>query len=375
MTKFNVGDKVQFIENYMDHKVGDVVEVIGFWSHGIEFVGKHGKSSAYYKRFKLAESKPTKKQRITALENEVAELRPLKQEVAELKLIVHELRERPQLTTVINNAPQEPSTTNTVEDIIEFEGQQYRKVDREAREGDVVIFHVNDTNPEYSTVGKPYKVAEDFEDHVRFIGNNGGDYAVYTLVHNRRPETTDVYELIETKPLTPNQQRAEIILKAKEFVVENNSKIHPGNNERTTIRFIGNITDKLEFVINEEKRTVVALIKGVASGDLYAKGIAKCHPQEVFNEWIGKAIALGRALGLDVSEFEQAVQPSEVVVGQLVDFKSHGESFIYEITKVIGNQLYYKGGWFEADRAEFHPFADKPIILNDTNAKYEEGQE
>lgn len=58
----------------------------------------------------------------------------LENQIAKMELIIHELR---------GKKPIEPSTTNTVEDIIEFEGQQYRKVDREGRKGDVVIFRNN----------------------------------------------------------------------------------------------------------------------------------------------------------------------------------------------------------------------------------------
>lgn len=370
MTKFKVGDKVRFIEDYMDYKKGDIVEVEGFWSEGINYFGKGNSTGCYFSRVELVETKPTKNQRITALENEVAEL----------KLIVHELRERPQLTTVVNNAPQGPSTTDTVEDIIEFEGAKYRKVDREAREGDVVVLNdVGDSH--YFETNKPYKVQRDtYINGVRKFSGHKEAHPVYVKQHNRTPETVDVYEVIKDglnpkismvdetiKPLTPNQQRAAIIEKAKKFVKENKNKIHPGNDERTTIRFIGIITDKLEFVINEEKRTVVALIKGVSSGDLYAKGIAKCNPSDVFNEHIGKAIALGRALGLDVSEFEQAVQPTEFATGQIFEAKLT-ETHIEKIIDITGDKGFVEsGGFYWTNRIHEDDFR----IINDTNAKYE----
>ncbi|MFJ5768115.1 hypothetical protein ACIP9C_22565 [Lysinibacillus sp. NPDC093210] len=301
----------------------------------------------------------TKNERITTLENEVAEL----------KLIVHELRERPQLTTVVNNAPQGPSTTNTVEDIIEFEGQQYRKVNREAREDDYVSvsFKEGKCFKPNKIYGPVFKEGNDL--YVNADSSTGErDYEealVYNSMYNRRPETVDVYELIESKPLTPNQQRAAIIEKAKKFVEENNNKIHPGNDERTTIRFTGNITDKLEFVVNVEKRTVVALIKGIVSGDLYARGIAKCLPNDVFNEHIGKAIALGRALGLDVSEFEQAVQPT-VAEGQILNKYCNYEVLTLEDKdgnlKIVDSGNFANGGDL--------PNTDWYTIINDTNAIY-----
>lgn len=75
-----------------------------------------------------------------------------------------------------------------------------------------------------------------------------------------------------------------------------------------------------EFVINTEKRTVVALLRGVNSGIVRFRGKAKCDPSDCFNEHIGKAIALRRALGLDVpSEYLNAPQPEGVEVGDVVE--------------------------------------------------------
>ena len=370
MTKFNVGDKVVPISKTIDwntlNRKTNHLDESDIWKRALTneqaylYVNsieesrniyicsnERGGGGDYFHESDLGfyKPKPTKNQRITALENELVET---KNEVAELKLIVHELRGKKTL---------EPSTTNTVDDIIEFEGQQYCKVDREAREGDVVMFTVN--NIHYRS-NKSYKVVRD----VRFTDEDGKVISVYNKL-KRTPENVDVYELIESKPLTPNQQRAAIIEKAKKFVEENNSKIHPGNDERTTIRFIGNITDKLEFVINEEKRTVVALIKGVASGDLYAKGIAKYNPNDVFNEHIGKAIALGRALGLDVSEFEQAVQPTELAVGMIVERFNVVEDEIIEVKMVEGIKI-------QENPNRVFVESDGDRIINDTNAKYGE---
>lgn len=373
MTKFKVGDKVRFIEDYMDYKKGDIVEVEGFWSEGIDYFGKGNSTGCYFSRVELVETKPTKNQRITSLENEVAEL----------KLIVHELRDgRKTMRDVMNKVLNEPSTP-TVEDIIEFEGQQYRKVDREAREGDYVS--VSFENGKCFKPNKLYGPAffEDKRLRVKADPSSGGEYEITQVYHDlygRTPETVDVYELMKEgfnpqiqivdetlEPLTPNQQRAAIIEKAKKFVKENKNKIHQGNDERTTIRFIGIITDKLEFVINEEKRTVVALIKGVSSGDLYAKGIAKCNPSDVFNEHIGKAIALGRALGLDVSEFEQVVQPTEFATGQIFEAKLT-ETRIEKIIDITGDKGFVEsGGFYWTNRIHEDDFR----IINDTNSKYE----
>jgi hypothetical protein len=86
----------------------------------------------------------------------------------------------------------------------------------------------------------------------------------------------------------------------------------------------------VEFVVNREKRTVVALLKGFHSGRVFDKGIAKCSPNDCFNVHIGKAIALWRALGLSVPyEYMNVPQPTEVRVGDFI--KSGG--MVYEVVE------------------------------------------
>lgn len=118
----------------------------------------------------------------------------------------------------------------------------------------------------------------------------------------------------EQEQVTPNEQRKEVIEKVKAFIEDRKTPF--GN-----YRIDGGILPKYcswEFVVNAKKRTVVALLKGINSGVVLVRGIAKCDPTDVFNEHIGKAIALGRALKIDVSEFENAPQPTEIVVGMRI---------------------------------------------------------
>lgn len=127
---------------------------------------------------------------------------------------------------------------------------------------------------------------------------------------------------------SPNEQRKAIIAEAKAFVEGALNRNYPINSTPTmksisksvwfTDKDGSYITVKCEFVVNAKKRTVVAIIRDAESNIVQHKAIAKCAPDDVFNADIGKAIALGRALGLDVSKFEKAVQPSEVVVGMHV---------------------------------------------------------
>lgn len=188
-----------------------------------------------------------------------------------------------------------------------------------------------------------------------------------------RVEALEKHRLIAKEEKTPNQQRAEIIEKAKRFVEETTKR-----QATFTLNKIGNRTyrqfrTKNEFVINAKKRTVVVLVKGVTNGKLFEKGISKCHPQDVFNEHIGKAIALGRALGLDVSEFEQAVQPTEIVIGMKVNINSMFgqrnnetilgfENYGILVNRFCGNRLDGRT-WLSKNSVE--------KIIDDTNAIYE----
>lgn len=276
MGKFNVWDKVEVINagssSLEDGDIGTITVIEGTSAK----VSVNGKSPfanwVAFKDLKLVESKPTKKQRIEALEKRVGEL----------ELIVHELRERKVIV---------PST-------------------------DEVVGY------------KPF---------------------------------------IPEPVKTPNQLRGEIIEKAKGFVEEKKNSYGgyevDDNNDPFGFPFLCN----LDFVVNEEKCTITALLRGMQTKNIYAKGIAKCNPSDVFNEHIGKAIALGRALGLDVSEFEGAVQPKEFAVGQVIRTSFSRPEQIEVITKIEKNSAYVDtGGFHYLSRAE----EDNYKIINDTNAIY-----
>jgi len=170
-------------------------------------------------------------------------------------------------------------------------------------------------------------------------------------------------ELVEEK--TPNELRAEIIEKAKEFVKEQRDDMIVVKADNPHGYVVG-----VSFIVNAGKRTAVALLRGVISDSVRAKGIAKCNPNDVFNEHIGKAIALGRALGKDVSEFENAPQPNELTVGMVIrrNYYESAATYEREIEKVEGEVLCYTRGGYDAD---IHS-ADNLTIINDTNARYKE---
>lgn len=180
--------------------------------------------------------------------------------------------------------------------------------------------------------------------------------------------TNHVQRKVKQIAKTPNQKRAEIIQRAKEFVVlpEDRGLF----TERKGFRLKGMICDA-EFVVNAEKNTVVCILRRQQPIQLVSKGIAKCDPSDVYNVHIGKAIALGRALGLDVSEFEQAVQPTKPVVGHIV-IRRGGEKNLGQIRKLIEDN---EDGSFKTKESTLRTDVEYiKAIIDDTNANYGEIQ-
>lgn len=183
-------------------------------------------------------------------------------------------------------------------------------------------------------------------------------------------------------PKSPNEQRKATIAEAKAFVetkthyLQDSAKVKGGwtSKQRENLTFCDYLT-KAEFIVNAEKRTVVALIRYEHGNEVKAKATAKYAPTDVFNVDIGKAIALGRALGLDVKRFEQAVQPSEVAVGQTIKYTDNlwltGKTRdINEVTDVsIG---FTDGKRFSAiKKPHINDYIGNAfVITDDTEAKY-----
>ncbi|MCY8348067.1 hypothetical protein MOC74_21930 [Bacillus haynesii] len=125
------------------------------------------------------------------------------------------------------------------------------------------------------------------------------------------------HELMAQAPVekTAQKRRDEIVEQAKEDI--ENLKRRSPNGKLSYIR--GNLLCDVEFVINKKKRTIVALLKSISFGAICGKGIAKAAPDDCFNIHIGKAIALHRALGLEVpEEYLNAPQPTEARMGDVV---------------------------------------------------------
>lgn len=266
-------------------------------------------------------------------------------------------------------------SVEVVQETIEHNGLLLRKVVREAQEGDYI--RPTDSNNSNSLVdGEIYgPVRIDGAGNPRVTNQ---EYRVYTNAHNRTTSTVEVFEVVEHMgkiPLqdvpiikSPNQQRSELIQRAREFVegqkcawgrYRNRKLAEPRN-------YWGLIAD---FIVNAEKRTVVVLLKGYESFEIAAKGIAKCMPDEVFNADIGKAIALARALEIDIpEEFLQAVQPTEKVVGMIIEEGGVTKSLVSsdKDVRIMGEGYGVRSCHIESGAGE------RGVVVDDTHAQYGE---
>ncbi|WP_144468714.1 hypothetical protein [Bacillus pumilus] len=138
-----------------------------------------------------------------------------------------------------------------------------------------------------------------------------------------------------TAEKSDQQKRDEIVEQAKEDV---------------RVLYYKDYVGATDFIVNAEKRTVVALRKSKSYGHIKNKGIAKCAPDDCFNVHIGKAIALRRALGLEVpTEYLNVTQPTEVRVGDVVRGRTAFRMDTYEekVGEIEGGKYKYIGGDFD----------------------------
>ncbi|HEY4623049.1 MAG TPA: hypothetical protein VIH12_04260 [Solibacillus sp.] len=155
--------------------------------------------------------------------------------------------------------------------------------------------------------------------------------------------------------LTANQKRARAIEMAKEFV-----------EEKLVEATLANKNIKYEMMSDSEKRKVKVVLKYPASKQ---KGKAKCIKGEVFNEDIGEAIALAKALDIVEQlppDILKAVQPDSMVPGHVI---YPGDDT--EIEVITGRN--WKGECYTGD---IHCYMDHSLsrglkIIDDTNAQYE----
>lgn len=237
------------IENGLDRTKGEFYRVISVGSKvrwedntSTNGVGAEYISDSFEVFRKIsAQSKPTLEQRVETLESDVAAMKGEK----------------------------------VAEETIEFEGATYRKVDREAREGDVVTY-ASPSNS-YVTKGKPYKVLS--TDHgLRILDEDGDKLGVYNE-WSRTHETVDVYEPIEQAKYVP--QEGDIV------VITGNT-----NMSRNKVGDIGKVSDvsHVNFAVDVPQKPKAPNVNG--------------NKHEAYE--------VRKATPAEVEKYEQAVKNAEI---------------------------------------------------------------
>lgn len=117
---------------------------------------------------------------------------------------------------------------------------------------------------------------------------------------------------LQQRKESPNQKCAQVISEAKRFIKKCES----------TAKSYGY---DIRYAVNKGGRGVSVML--LDNGRIISLKSAQCHPVDVWNKHIGKAIAFGRAWGINVQEFEDAPQPTEIVPGMDVELSGVSGNF------------------------------------------------
>lgn len=157
---------------------------------------------------------------------------------------------------------------------------------------------------------------------------------------------------------SPQQIRDEIVERAKADV---NDLLGKRSYPVTTVdgmrRNMNSHAHYVDYVVNREKHTVVAIVKHKDGGRVRVVGKSKCAPDDVFNSHIGRAIALHRALGLEVpAEYLSVPGPEEIRAGDIVRLPFTGA--IRTVASVSKSHVTYTTGKSNSRQI--------PVIIDDS---------
>lgn len=161
----------------------------------------------------------------------------------------------------------------------------------------------------------------ELNDKVEIISNLLAELKEATRMVSNELAESIVVETVEGPAQETKLSRADVIEKAKRYV-ELNRDVE--GDIKVGIHYV-----TPEFIVNEEKRTVVAILRPWRDeSQVFSKGKAKTSEGDVFNAHIGKAISLARAIGEEVPEmFSNAPQPEQAEVGMRVRSNSSGDEY------------------------------------------------
>jgi hypothetical protein len=130
-----------------------------------------------------------------------------------------------------------------------------------------------------------------------------------------------IQETVAPIPPSPNAGREAAIEAAKKFIEDQFD-----NDNHVTVGW-QKFSCNVQFIVDKEKRTVVAIARGYESKRVRGRGVAKAVKSDTFNVTIGKAIALGRALEVQIPSIVLASpSPVEPKTGDIIEFGSHGRT-------------------------------------------------
>lgn len=146
-------------------------------------------------------------------------------------------------------------------------------------------------------------------------------------------EARKLTEVLPSKCETAQEIRDRTVDEAKELVKEIEDKLYGCwyRSPYEAHRKHGPLV--VEFVVNRDKRRVTAVLRLKHIDTMVVgTGRANCVEGDVFNEHIGKAIALLKALGEDVPhKFKHAPNPTEIRLGNIVQFNGGKNGATYEV--------------------------------------------
>lgn len=187
------------------------------------------------------------------------------------------------------------------QDTIVVDGVEYVKTDKEPVTGDYVVFEEDIMS--LTKANNPYLMVDD---DVYQVTNKYG-HNVLNLRKWAKHHKVDF--AVFTNKLT----RKEVINKAKDYICINTEDGYYFTTDERCC--------KAYFTHDREKRTSTLVLKGYFSRTIHHKETIKCHPEDAYNETIGKAILIARAnKDEEMKElFENAPQPTEIKEGMYID--------------------------------------------------------
>lgn len=132
---------------------------------------------------------------------------------------------------------------------------------------------------------------------------------------------------------------------AREMKLVGNSTVKSISDEAREFRrgwenYFNTATSYIQFVVNEGKKTIVALLVDSVTGRVRRRSVAKCHPEDEWDADVGKAIAIGRLLNQDVSRFTDIPPKESLPDSSFVHTTPDGKTFrVVERRAKVGERV------------------------------------